>query len=70
MKWFCVAFLAVTGCLMQTGCQKALFPQNESRTQYDRFMVLRGQERPETEENAFGGKQPALYPRLRPLSAP
>ncbi len=65
--WVCV-LAAGLGMLSMGGCQKALFPENSDRTQYDRYMLLRGQERPVTEETAFGGKQPALYARLRPLS--
>jgi hypothetical protein len=62
--------LLLLGATSLTGCQKALFPENSDRTQYDRYMVLRGQTRPVNEENAYGGKQPALYARLKPLNQP
>ncbi len=66
----CLGCLLLVGALSMTGCQKALFPENTDRTQYDRFMVLRGQERPLNQENAYGGKEPALYARLKPLNQP
>lgn len=49
------------------GCEKPLFPANAPRTPYERYQVLRGQARRDTEQNAFGVEQPALRSRLRPL---
>lgn len=49
------------------GCEKQLFPKNAVRTPYDRYQMLRGQSRMATETNAYGGDQPALRDRLRPL---
>ena len=49
------------------GCEKALFPEGASRTPYERYQLLRGQHRIATETNAYGGNQPALRDRLRPL---
>jgi hypothetical protein len=67
-KWCLGGLLMLASAvLLMGGCQKALFPENSDRTQYDRYMVLRGQERPVNQENAFGGKEPALGPRLKPL---
>ena len=53
------------GCLI--GCEKPLFVQNQPRTPYERYQVLRHQGRPATEENAYGGQEPALRQRLEPL---
>ena len=52
------------------GCEKPLFPENLPRTPYDRYMALRGQQRPATEEDAGGGDKPALRQRLKPLGQP
>lgn len=52
------------------GCEKPLFPKNLPRTPYERYQTLRGQQRPSSEENAFGGEQPALRERLKPLGEP
>jgi hypothetical protein len=59
--------LAATAALWLTGCEKPLFPENQPRSPYDRYMVLRGNERSQSETNAYGGTQPALRDRLRPL---
>jgi hypothetical protein len=56
--------------LSASGCQKALFPENSDRTQYDRYRMLRGQMPPMNQENAFGGNEPALWERLKPLGTP
>lgn len=53
-----------------TGCEKALFPPHYERTPYDRYEQLHGRYRPTSEENAYGGQQPALRDRLRPLGQP
>lgn len=52
-----------------TGCEKALFPEGASRTPYERYQLLRGQHRMASETNAYGGDQPALRDRLRPLDS-
>ena len=49
------------------GCERPLFPDNTVRSPYERYMVLRGEDRPAKEVNAFGGEEPALRARLRPL---
>lgn len=51
------------------GCEKALFTESMARSPYERYELLRGRPRNATEPNAFGGKQPALRERLRPLGA-
>ncbi|MCC7205022.1 MAG: hypothetical protein IT441_08065 [Phycisphaeraceae bacterium] len=50
-----------------TGCQESLFPKDMPRSQYERYSMLRGQDRPATETNMFGREEPALRDRLRPL---
>ena len=52
------------------GCEKPLFPPNLPRSPYERYQTLRGQQRPATEENAYGAQEPALRERLRPLGQP
>ncbi len=49
------------------GCNKALFPADSPRSQYQRYSQLRGQETPMTELDAAGIERPALRERLRPL---
>jgi len=49
------------------GCEKPLFPADLPRTPYERYQQLHGDQRAVTEENAYGGQQPALRHRLRPL---
>jgi len=63
-----MVFLALGAAM--PGCEKPLFPENAPRTPYDRYMVLRGQQRPATEEDAAGGERPALRQRLKPLGQP
>ena len=50
------------------GCEKPLFPPNMPRTQFERYQILHGEYRQPTETNAFGGQEPALRERLRPLA--
>jgi len=59
-------FLGVLFSLI--GCEKPLFPPNLPRTPYERYQSLHGEYRSATEQNSFGGQQPALRDRLRPLS--
>jgi len=51
-------------------CEKPLFPKDAPRSPYDRYAALRGQQRQQTIENEFGGEEPALRERLRPLDQP
>lgn len=60
------------GCLIMaanliSGCEVPLFTAEASRTPYERYQQLHGEQRSGTEENAYGGQQPALRDRLRPL---
>ena len=53
--------------IVTSGCEKAIFPESVPRTQYERYQRLRGEHRPMSEKNLFGGTQPALRERLSPL---
>lgn len=66
MRW--IAML-VTMVLL-TGCAKPLFPATAQRSPYERYLALRGLDRPPTETDAFGRQKPALRQRLRPLHQP
>ena len=46
------------------GCQRALFPPNEPRTQFQAYDRLRGRDAPETVPDEFGNPRPALRARL------
>jgi len=65
-----VVLLGVLALPWAAGCEKPLFPKDLARSPYERYEVLRGQQRPSTEENSFGGEEPALRERLRPLGQP
>ncbi len=49
---------------MLTGCQKALFPKDENRTQFDSHDYMRSGFVPLEEPDVFGNPQPALRQRL------
>ena len=64
-----ISILTMVAALgFSAGCEKALFPRNLPRTPYERYQQLHGRSRVATEENAYGGQQPALRDRLRPLA--
>lgn len=48
------------------GCQRALFPPDAPRTQYERYDRMRNVYTPTEEPDAFGNPQPALRARLAP----
>ena len=52
-----------TGALLG-GCQKALFPKDEYRTQFDSHDRMRRGFTPIEEPDVFGNPQPALRQRL------
>ncbi len=52
------------------GCDKPLFSDDVPRSPYERYAVLRGQQRPTTEQDMFGNDQPALRARLKPMDQP
>ena len=56
--------LALLGALASCGCQKALFPKDAPRTQYETYDRMRSKAPPLTEPDAFGEPQPALRARL------
>lgn len=61
---------AVLGVAVVTGlggCQKALFVDGTTRTQYERYQSLRGEYRPPRQYTALGEERPALRQRLAPL---
>lgn len=63
--------LALLGGMAQGGgCQKALFPDNTPRTQFERYDTLRGGAAPAEEPDVFGRPQPALRARLSPQTSP
>jgi hypothetical protein len=50
--------------LSSFGCQKQLFPEDEPRSQYDRFDAVRDQRAPRRVENALGENKINLRGRL------
>ena len=63
-------WLAALGLAVLTGvggCQKALFVDGTTRTQYERYQALRGEYRPPRQYTALGEERPALRQRLAPL---
>jgi len=66
--------LAITGLVLGAGvlalggCNTALFPEDQPRTQYDRYMTLRGESRPAKRVSATGPDEPDLRARLKPLN--
>ena len=54
---------AVVGACL-AGCQKALFPKDEPRTQFETTDRMRGGFVPLEEPDVFGNPQPALRQRL------
>lgn len=51
------------------GCEKALFPPNAPRSQYERFQYQREGFTPEQQETLFGEKEIDLRSRLKPLGS-
>ena len=58
--------ILLAACALATlaGCQKALFPRNAPRTQYEIYDRMRNRYVPLTEPDVFGRPQPALRARL------
>ncbi len=48
------------------GCQKALFPENAPRTQFEAYDIMRQKYTPLEEPDVFGSPRPALRARLAP----
>ena len=59
-----VALLAAISIPFLAGCQRALFPSDEPRTQFEVHDRLRNRFTPLEEPDAFGHPQPALRARL------
>lgn len=55
----CVVLAGVLG-----GCQRALFPRNAPRTQFETYDRLRNDWVPTQEMDVYGNPQPALRARL------
>ena len=60
-----VCALAI-GAILQAGCQRALFPEDTPRTQFEMQDRMRGHHVPLEEPDVFGRPQPALRARLMP----
>lgn len=56
--------LALLGVVLLAGCQKALFPENEPRTQFESYDRARSGYIPLEEPDVFGKPKPALRSRL------
>lgn len=67
-KHFCGGWVILAA--LAGGCEQPLFPADLPRTPYERYQQLHGDGRAMSEENAYGGQQPALRHRLRPLDQP
>jgi len=48
------------------GCQKALFPENAPRTQFEAYEIMRQRYVPLEEPDVFGTPRPAIRARLTP----
>jgi hypothetical protein len=65
-----VTLVVLGGVLALGGCAKQLFPEDVPRSPYERYQMLRGQDRPKTYVDVFGVERPALRERLKPLGQP
>lgn len=62
------AALLIAIAVSAVGCTGTPFKdQRQVRTPYERYQVLRGEQRPKTYTDSFGQEQPALRARLAPL---
>ena len=48
------------------GCQKELFPENQPRTQFEAYEIMRQRYVPVEEPDVFGTPRPAIRARLTP----
>lgn len=48
------------------GCQKPLFPENQPRTQFEAYEIMRQRYVPLEEPDVFGTPRPAIRARLTP----
>lgn len=63
-----LAMVFMAGTL--AGCSTDPFDADLPRSQYDRYMALRGESRPKTQIDSYGHERPALRDRLTPLDTP
>ena len=56
--------LVLLGAVGMGGCQRALFPGNTPRTQFEKYDRMRNRYAPTEIPDAFGNPQPALRSRL------
>ena len=63
-RWMVVVLLGSALLLPGAGCQKALFPSNQPRTQFQAHDEMRNRFIPTQEFDVFGNPQPALRARL------
>ena len=56
--------IALLGAVLLAGCHRALFPENEPRTQFEVYDRMRSGYVPLEEPDVFGQPQPALRNRL------
>jgi hypothetical protein len=59
-----VALIVLAGAVFPCGCQRALFPKNQPRSQFETYDRMRNRYVPLEEPDAFGNPQPALRARL------
>lgn len=58
--------IVLLGGVLVAGCQRALFPDTEPRTQFEVYDRMRWGYVPLEEPDVFGAAQPALRNRLTP----
>ena len=66
-NWALVALAAGAMVSLAGGCQRSPFNDDLARTPYERYMALRGLDRPLTVSDEFGVERKALRERLSPL---
>ncbi|GAB4520578.1 MAG: hypothetical protein Tsb0013_24150 [Phycisphaerales bacterium] len=58
--------LALGSLAVLGGCREPLFPNDENRTQFDRYDLSRSQFEPQFIEDEFGRREPNIKGRLSP----
>lgn len=66
----CVVALLIAVSTLAPGCARTPFKDDLARTPYDRYLALRGRDRPLVTIDEFGREQKALRERLSPLEGP
>lgn len=61
-----VAAACATVALSCVGCTKSLFPENQPRTQFEAYEIMRQRYVPLEEPDVFGTPRPAIRARLTP----